>query len=967
MRPSGRPAPAPGPTGTGSPGRALPGPGSPGRALPGPGSPGRASPGPGSPGRASPGRASPGPGSPGRASRGAGSPGRASRGPARTGRNAMTTMTNSGLAASIRGFRLGPSQRILLLTVAVAAVAVTLFVIVVGPMPAAPTALNLPWPVWAAAFAASEVLVVHVQWQRDAHTFSISDLVLAAGLYLAAPGALVTALVVGAGAALLLHRRQTGLRLAFNVAEYALGATLGVTTFAALSAVTTGSLSWLAALAAVFVSTVTADLCVFAVLTILEGRAELGQLMQLFASSLPFTLGSAAIGLVVARTVASDPAGLALLALPTLLIIVAYRAYTRAREQQENLRLLHEVTSLLHSGDSQEALGDFLDSVRSAFRAEMAELVLLGPAGRDGATVTRSREGMEPVVMAPLDDAEDHTRLLRLATASGALTTRTGSGRGQQLDAYATGRGLQDAMASALRTDDRVHGLLLVGGRLGDVTTFSSSDLALLDTFARHVATSLERGRLEENLRQVTDLKEQLRHQALHDPLTSLPNRTLFLDRARHAVDTAGRTGVYPAVLYLDLDGFKPVNDTFGHEAGDTLLRTVADRLRGCLRPADTAARLGGDEFAVLLNGPIDRFGVARIIERMRAQLDVPVLLGEGVVTTVGASIGVALGDGGTPDADTLVRHADIAMYAAKRGLGEDFLVYEPGMGNATVTRKDITAELAAAVRGGQMRTVYQPLIDMRTGRPIGAEALVRWEHPTDGLRSPDQFIGLAEENGLITRIGELVLDDACRQAARWVAESPEQEDLLVTVNLSARQVAADQIVEQVRAALAGSGLEPHRLVLEITETVLMQDRDAAAATLWLLKGLGVRIAIDDFGTGYSSLAYLRRFPIDMLKVAREFVDGLGRDAHDDVITRAIVELATTLGLLTVAEGVETTQQSETVAALGCDIAQGYLFSRPIEADAASEVMAATVWPTLGLPVGPGTGTGPQGELASAS
>src|SRR3954447_10140592 len=814
MRPSGRPAPATGPTGTASPGRASRGAGSPGRASRGPGSPGRASPGAGSPGPASPGAgspgaASPGLGSPGRASPGAGSPGPASRGPAWTGRNAMTTMTNSGLAASIRGFRLGPSQRILLLTVTVAAVAATLFVIVVGPMPAAPTALNLPWPVWAAAFAASEVLVVHVQWQRDAHTFSISDLVLAAGLYLAAPGDLVTALLVGAGAALLLHRRQTGLRLAFNVAEYALGATLGVTTFAALSAVTTGSLSWLPAPAAVVVSTVTADLCVFAVFTILEGRAELGRLMQLFASSLPFTLGSAAIGLVVARTVASDPAGLALLALPTLLIIVAYRAYTRAREQQENLRLLHEVTSLLHSGDSQEALGDFLDSVRSAFRAEMAELVLLGPAGRDGATVTRSREGMEPVVMAPLDDAEDHTRLLRLATASGALTTRTGSGRGQQLDAYATGRGLKDAMASALRTDDRVHGLLLVGGRLGDVTTFSSSDLALLDTFARHVATSLERGRLEENLRQVTDLKEQLRHQALHDPLTSLPNRTLFLDRARHAVDTAGRTGVYPAVLYLDLDGFKPVNDTFGHEAGDVLLRTVADRLRGCLRPADTAARLGGDEFVVLLNGPIDRLGVARVVERIRAQLDVPVLLGEGVVTTVGASIGVALGDVETLDADTLVRHADVAMYAAKRTPGTKFQVYEPGLGNTTSHRKDSASELAAAIRNGELRTVYQPLIDMRTGRPIGAEALVRWEHPTDGLRSPDQFIGLAEESGLITRIGELVLDDACRQAARWVAESPEQEDLLVTVNLSARQVADDQIVEQVRAALGGSGLEP--------------------------------------------------------------------------------------------------------------------------------------------------------------
>jgi diguanylate cyclase (GGDEF)-like protein len=869
---------------------------------------------------------------------------------------------------STRTLRLGPSQRILLLTVAVAAVAVALFVVVVRHLPTAPTALNLPWVLWAVAFAASEVAVVHVQWQRDAHTFSISDLVLAAGLYLTTPSQLAPALVLGAAAALVVARRQTGLRLAFNVAQYALGATLAVCTFAALSDVTPPGLDWLAALAAVFVSTVTADLCVFAVFAILEGRAQPARLLQLFASSLPFTLGSAAVGILLVRTSVADPAALALLALPTLLIIVAYRAYTGAREQQENLRLLHEVTSLLHNnGDSQAALGDFLDSVRSAFRAEMAELVLLGPAGHEGTTVSRSRDGAEPVVMVPLDDPEDQQRLLRLATASGALTTRTGPGRGQHLDTYAAGRGLKDAMAAALRTDDRVHGLLVVGGRLGDVTTFSSSDLALLETFARHVATSLERGRLEENLRQVTDLKEQLRHQALHDPLTGLPNRTLFLDRVRHAVDTAGRSGVWPAVVYLDLDGFKPVNDTFGHEAGDVLLRTVADRLRGCLRPADTAARLGGDEFVVLLNGPIDRFGVDRVIERIRAQLDVPVLLGEGVVTTVGASIGVAIGDVEIPDADTLVRYADIAMYKAKRSVGNDYVIYEPGLGDSASTGKDTTAELAAAIRGGQMRTVYQPLIDMRTGRPIGAEALVRWEHPTEGLRSPDSFIGLAEETGLITEIGELVLNDACRQAAGWVAASPEMTDLLVTVNLSARQVGDEQIVDQVAAALAASNLEPHRLVLEITETVLMHDRDAAAATLWQLKGLGVRIAIDDFGTGYSSLAYLRRFPIDMLKVAREFVDGLGRDANDDVITRAIVELASTLGLLTVAEGIETTQQSQTVAALGCDIAQGYLFSRPIEADAVSALVAASVVSEIIVPRQPLALEGASGEFASAS
>src|SRR4051794_32813267 len=853
-------------------------------------------------------------------------------------------MTNGASVSRSGAIGLSVPQRIMLLTIGLAAFAAVLFVVVVRPLSGAPTALTLPWVFWAAAFAISEALPVHVQIKRDAHTFSVSDLVMAAGLVLTTPGDLVVAQVVGVAAALVLHRRQRGLKLAFNTALFALTGSVATTVYAILSSPLSSTWFWLAALVSIVVATVTGNTAIFGVMTLSEGRVDPSNFKAMCTLTVPAAVAAAAVGLLVARTAVHDPAALALLALPTTLIIAAYRAYTGAREQQENLRLLHEVTSLLHAGDSQEALGDFLDSVRSAFRAEMAELVLLGPSGREGATVSRSREGEEPVVMAHLDDPEDHHRLLRLATASGALTTRTGTGRGTQLDSYASSRGLKDAVAAALRTEDRVHGLLLVGGRIGDVTTFTSRDLALLDTFARHVATSLERGRLEENLRQVTDLKEQLRHQALHDPLTGLPNRTLFLDRVRHSVDTAGRTGVWPAVLYLDLDGFKPVNDTFGHEAGDVLLRTVADRLRGCLRPADTAARLGGDEFVVLLNGPVDQFGVTRVVERIRAQLDVPILLGEGVVTTVGASIGVALGDMTTGDADSLVRNADIAMYAAKRSLGDDFLIYEPGMGDTGVTRKDSAAELAAAIRGGEMRTVYQPLIDMRTGRPIGAEALVRWQHPVDGLRTPDQFIGLAEETGLITEIGAVVLRDACHQAARWVRSIEPDDELLVTVNLSARQLSHDGLIDEVRAALAESELDPRRLVLEITETMLMHDRETAAATLWALKDLGVRIAIDDFGTGYSSLAYLRRFPIDMLKVAREFVDGLGRDANDDAITRAIVDLAGTLGLLTIAEGIETTNQQAHVAALGCDIAQGYLFSRPVDADMVMSLVRGESW-----------------------
>jgi diguanylate cyclase (GGDEF)-like protein len=851
-----------------------------------------------------------------------------------------TTMTDSYPAARRGWSWLTTTRRITLLIAAMAATAAALFVIVVRDLDGLDVPRAVPWLVWVAAFAAGEVLVVHVQLRRDSHSFSLTDLVLVAGLYLTGPVALVTAQLLGTGLALVLHRRQSGLKLAFNLAQYAVTGCLAVTVFAAwtqgIGWANPGG--WVAAMAAVVVTSLTAELCLFAALSLSDGALNIRELPHMLRLSMPFALGVAAMGLLAAYITLQNPAGLFLLVLPSGLLIAAYRAYTRAREQQDNLRLLHEVTSLLYnSEDATTALTDFLTSVRSAFRAGLAELILLGD-GDGTSTVSRSREDQEPVALMPLTHTQDAAQVVRWATDSGVLTSRTGTTRGSQLDAYIAQRGLDDAMVSVLRTEDRVHGLLLVADRLGDVATFAASDLALLETFARHVATSLERGRLERDLRQVTELKEELRHQAMHDALTGLPNRTLFLDRTQHAVHLAGRNGLWPAVLYIDLDGFKPVNDVYGHAAGDVLLQAFAQRLQDCLRTADTAARLGGDEFAVLLHGPIDRSGVEQVLGRIRTLLDLPVDLGAGRAAKVGASVGVAIADADT-DVDTLVRHADVAMYAAKRGGRGSAVYFEKGLGAGSPERPDPAAELAGALARGEFAVVYQPLVDLRTGRPAGAEALIRWHHPTEGDRPPDSFVPLAEETGLISEIGAFVLRDACHQAARWIGSCNDPIPLMVTVNLSARQVTDPHIVDQVGAALTEADLDPGRLVLEITETVLMQDREAAATNLEKLKALGVRIAIDDFGTGYSSLAYLCRFPIDMLKIPREFVDGLGRDANSDVVTRAIVELAGALGLLTVAEGVETTHQHGHVAELGCDLAQGYLFSRPVDAETVMALM----------------------------
>ena len=577
--------------------------------------------------------------------------------------------------------RIGVRHRIVLLVGVLAAAAAALGLTVVPHLPGATSGPHLPWVVWVAAFAVSEVLVVHIQLHRDSHSFSMTDLVLVAGLYLLEPAALITAQVAGVGLILVLHRRQFGMKLAFNVAQYSLQGCLATIVFGALGRGTmlAGAWDWLAALAAVAVSTATACACIYAVMRVSEASLPFRELPRMIGLSLPFALGVAAMGLLAANTAAQNPASLVLLALPSGLLIAAYRAYAKAREQQNNLRLLHEITSLLYnSDDAPTALTDFLTAVRGAFRASSAELVLFGE-GDAAPTLSRSRDGEKPIALQLLQRREDADRLVAWAGETGVHTLRTGTVHDAELDRYADRHALKDAMLSVLATEGRVQGLLVVTGRLGDVGTFAGSDLALLETFARHVATSLDRGRLETDLRRVIELQEELRHAAMHDPLTELPNRTLFLDRTEHDLHLAGRNGQWPAVLYIDLDGFKPVNDTHGHQAGDLLLKVFAQRLHQSVRTADTAARLGGDEFAVLLHGPIDTDGVETALARIRSELDVPVDLGGGRSAKIGASIGVAF-SGPDTDIDGLIRRADLAMYTAKRNGRGTSVFYDPGL-----------------------------------------------------------------------------------------------------------------------------------------------------------------------------------------------------------------------------------------------------------------------------------------------
>jgi diguanylate cyclase (GGDEF)-like protein/PAS domain S-box-containing protein len=451
------------------------------------------------------------------------------------------------------------------------------------------------------------------------------------------------------------------------------------------------------------------------------------------------------------------------------------------------------------------------------------------------------------------------------------------------------------------------------------------------------------------NIRDVTErktLEDELRQQAFHDALTGLANRALFADRVEHALAREGRARDGLAVLLIDLDDFKAVNDSLGHGVGDRLLGEVASRLRTCVRKSDTVARLGGDEFAVLLEDPADRRTPQRAAEHVLAVFAAPFQL-DGRSLFITASVGAAIATARASNCDELVRNADVAMYVAKGRGKSRWVLFEPGMYHVVEERLQLKTDLLEALSAGdQMELYYQPVVRLDTKEVIGVEALLRWNHPRRGLVAPLDFLQLAEDTGLIVPLGRWVLGQACTQARAWQRSHPQLTGVTMSVNVSGRQLDDPGLVNDVQAALADTGLEPATLVLEITESVLMRDAETTIDTLHQLKALGVRIAMDDFGTGYSSLAYLQRFPIDVLKIDRSFTAGLGGEARQAALADAVVKIGATLELQTVAEGIELDHQVGWLQALGCDYGQGFLFAKPMPALQCESLLAAKPRPT---------------------
>ncbi len=806
-----------------------------------------------------------------------------------------------------------PSERLAPLTALVGLLALAGWLTVVPD--AADFGAELPWalPLLVAAFALAESTQLHVEVRRSTVSLSLSEFPFVLALFLVDPGLLLLARL-GGWLLVALWRRTRAFKAVFNLALFCVEVGLAVVLLTALrGSAEFGPQAWAAAYAAtVAVSLVTGGLLLAAVVR-LQGPMRRADALLWFV---PLVVGAllstsaALLALVVGR---ADARALPILLVLAVMFTAGYRVYGTLLRRHQTLELLHAFTSAMGAGGSAETLlSQALEHVRVLLVADCAQVVVQsGEPGMPARTLHATADGVGPATRAQLAGP-----VASVLAGGGARRLVRGTQEPAEA-AWLAEVGLRDAVVVPLTTASGVVGAVMVGERLGEMASFAEHDQSLLEMVAAHLEIAVRSA----------DLVERLRDEATHDALTGLPNRTLFAERLRSAIESR-RPGSSFAVLLMDLDGFKDVNDTLGHESGDRVLVEVARRLATSVPDDVTVARLGGDEFALLVPVPDGSDDVEQVAAQLHGALRAPFRVSD-VELEIRASIGAALCPEHGDDSSVLLRHADVAMYAGKESQVA-LQVYGPEIDRSNPRRLALVNDLRLAVETGLLTCHYQPKVRVSDASPTGVEALVRWQHPTLGNVPPDDFIGIAEHTGLIVPLTSLVLRTALEHRASWAAAG---HDLEIAVNVSPRALMAPGFVAEVAEALHDAGVPAERLTLEVTESSVMHDPDRATRVLRQLHSLGVQLSVDDFGTGYSSLAYLQRLPVDEVKIDKSFVSDLATESGDVAIVRAIVDLGHNLGLRVVAEGVEDARSLAVLQGLGCDSAQGYLVSRPLPHD----------------------------------
>jgi diguanylate cyclase (GGDEF)-like protein len=786
---------------------------------------------------------------------------------------------------------------------------------------------SLAWWGLLLAFYASEWLGVTMRFGGRSHIFTMGAIPLVIGLLVVAPVELlaVTALatVVFAGT----RRREPLAMLVLLVGRRLLEASTAIVIFDLAGSVDDpfSPTGWLVAMAAA-VGAYLAGYVVYSLASAVQGlTASLGETAEAYGFGAFAALVNGVLGTLIAEALFVEPRAAGFAVVPALALYGGYRAYGRSRHERLRLRSLYNATRDLHASPQVEnSLLSAAGHARDMFDSEFCEIILTLGGERNGFRTIVGPDD-HSVAMDPVD--LDRWGLIwdRAATStepfvvdrSGSLASSAGDRR---LPIVA-------AMVSPIRVGESHRGVVVVANPIDDAALFSKGDLALLATLAEQVGVAVDNGQLEDSLAELTELKAELQHQALHDSLTGLANRSLFGESVFHALQMTRRTGGDVAVLMMDLDDFKEINDTLGHAAGDELLSAAAALLNSECRPEDMVARLGGDEFGVLLEEVPGVHHATEAAQRILTAFESPLRI-SGRNVSAKVSIGIAFGRYGDTS-NQVLRNADAAMYAAKSDGKGTFRVFESSMHAEVVAQLKLREDLEAAIARQELRLLYQPIVNLTDGSLLGFEALVRWQHSLKGWQSPAMFIPFAEETGLIHDIGRWVLWEAARRCRDWIdVLSPEPGEFKVTVNLSARQLDDEAIVTEVQRVLAEMEFDPSFLVLEITETAMM---NAAPERLDDLRALGVPLAIDDFGTGYSSLASLHKMSLDVLKIDQVFVQGITDEEEDaSPFVGTMVGLGQALGLQTIVEGIETKEQLERLQELGCDTGQGFYFAKPL-------------------------------------